>query len=245
MVKMIEKNIDKYRFFIFENKFTLTSYLTEFISNKIKTSLKVNDRFKLCVSGGSTPRIIFEKLSNVELSWQDVDIFLADERCVDPLSEESNTNMIKNTLLKNYAYKAFFCEVFKNSDLNDDLAKRIYLKTLKEKLVGNNPPIFDLTLLGLGDDGHTASLFPYKDINNDDFIITSFGKGLKRISLTPKIISASTEIAFLVTGSSKKLALKRLIDKNESPKRTPAKLINSNSKILIFCDSDASNELAI
>ena len=53
---MIEKNIDKYRIFIFENKFKLTSYLTEYISNKIKTSLKVNDRFTFCVCGGSTPK---------------------------------------------------------------------------------------------------------------------------------------------------------------------------------------------
>ena len=242
---MIEKKSDLYTFFIFENKIELTSYITEYISNKIKTSLKVKDRFKFCVCGGSTPRVIYEKLSNVDLSWQDVDIFLGDERCVDPLSKDSNTNMLKNTLLKNYAAKAFFCEVFKNKDLNDDLAKQLYLNTLKEKFDGNLP-IFDLTLLGLGDDGHTASLFPYSaDINEDDYIITSFGKDLKRVSLTPKIISASSEIAFLVTGTSKNLALKRLIDKNESSRRTPAKLIDSNSKILIFCDSDASNELAI
>jgi len=241
---MIEKNIDKYTFFIFENKFKLASYLTEYISNKIKISLNINDRFKFCVCGGSTPRLIYEKLSNVDLSWQDVDIFLGDERCVDPLSDESNTKMLKNSLLKNYASKAFFCEVFKNKDLNVDLAKQQYLKTLKEKLVGN-PPKFDFTLLGLGDDGHTASLFPFNDINNDELIITSFGKDLRRISFSPKMISASSEIAFLVTGSSKNLALKRLIDKNESSRRTPAKLINTNSKILIFCDSDASKDLAI
>ena len=241
---MIEKNIDIYTLFIFENKIKLISYLTDYISNKINASLMGKDRFKFCLCGGSTPKGVYERLSNVDLSWQDVDIFLGDERCVDPLSEESNTNMLRNSLLKNYASKSFFCDVFKNKDLNDDLAKRSYLKTLKEKLDGN-PPIFDLTLLGLGDDGHTASLFPYKDFNNDDLIITSFGKDLKRISLTPKIISASSEIIFLVTGASKNLALKRLIDKNESSRRTPAKLINSNSKILIYCDSDAANELPI
>ena len=241
---MIERNIDKYKIFIFENKLKLTSYLTEYISNKINTSLDVKDRFKFCVCGGSTPRAIYEELSNFDLPWQNVDIFLGDERCVNPLSDESNTNMLRNSLLKNYASKAFFCEVFKNNEFNDELAKQLYLKTLKEKCDGN-PPIFDLSLLGLGDDGHTASLFPYKHINNNDLIITSFGKGLKRISLTPKIISASSEIAFLVTGESKNLALKRLIDKNESSRRTPAKLIKSNSKILIFCDSEASNELAL
>ena len=244
MVEMIERNIGIYTFFIFENKIKLTSYLTEYISNKIVSSLKDNNRFKFCVCGGSTPRAIYDKLSNVDLSWENVDIFLGDERCVDPLSDKSNTFMLKNSLLKNYASKAFFCEIFKNKNLNDDLAKQLYLKTLEEKFLGN-PPIFDLTLLGLGDDGHTASLFPYKDINNDDLIITSFGKDLKRISLTPKIISASSRIAFLVTGESKNLALKRLIDTNESPKRTPAKLISSNSKILIFCDSNASNGLPI
>ena len=121
---MIERNIDKYRIFIFENKLKLTSYLTEYIANKINTSLDVKDRFKFCVCGGSTPRAIYEKLSNFDLPWQDVDIFLGDERCVDPLSDESNTNMLKNSLLKNYASKAYFCDVFKNKDLNDDLANQ-------------------------------------------------------------------------------------------------------------------------
>ena len=112
MVKMIEKKIDIYNFFIFENKIQLSSYLTDYISHKIKTSLKDKDRFKFCVCGGSTPKVIYEKLSNVDLTWQDVDVFLGDERCVDPLKEESNTFMLKNSLLKNYASKAFFCEVF-------------------------------------------------------------------------------------------------------------------------------------
>tara|TARA_Y100001933_G_scaffold99051_1_gene99549 strand:- start:661 stop:1395 length:735 start_codon:yes stop_codon:yes gene_type:complete len=244
MDKMIEKSIHNYKFFIFKNKTHLTDYFSEYISNEIKTGLEIKKRFQLCVCGGSTPRTIYEKLSQLNLSWQFVDIFLGDERCVDPQSKESNTNMIKSSLLNSYASKAFFYEIFKDNLLNDDLSKQEFLRTLKQKCIGN-PPKFDFTILGLGDDGHTASIFPYENFNNNDLVINSFGKGLKRISLTPKIISASSKIAFLVTGTSKKLALQRLIDSEESVDRTPAKLINSNSKILIFCDSEASNELRI
>ena len=244
MVEMIEKKINNYKFFIFKEKSELSDFFLKYISNQIKTVLKVKDRFQFCVCGGSTPKLIYEKLSNINLSWQNVDIFLGDERCVDPQSEESNTSMLKKSLIKNYASKAFFYEIFKNKEFNDDLSKQEFLTALRQKCKGE-PPQFDVTLLGLGDDGHTASLFPYVDINNDELIINTFGKGLKRISLTPKVLSASSKISFLVTGASKRLALKRLIDPNESPKRTPAKLINSSSEILIFCDLESSNELPI
>ncbi len=239
---MIEKKIDNYKFFIFKNKIQISDYLSKYISNKIESRLKIKERFQFCICGGSTPKILYEKLSNINISWQNVDIFLGDERCVDNQSEESNSFMIRRSLLNNYASQAFFYEIFNNNKLNDEVSKELFVKNLKEKCVGN-PPIFDLILLGLGDDGHTASLFPYKDINNNELVIYTFGKGLKRISLTPKIISASSKIVFLVTGASKKLALKRLIDSKESFERTPAKYINSKSEISIFCDSEASDEL--
>ena len=244
MAEMIEKKINNYKFFIFKEINELSDFFSEYISNQIKTTLKVKERFQFCVCGGSTPKLIYKKLSNINLSWQNVDIFLGDERCVDPQSEESNTSMLKNSLINNYASRAFFYEIFKNKEFNDELSKQKFISALKEKCKGD-PPQFDMVLLGLGDDGHTASLFPYIDINNNDLIINTFGKGLKRISLTPKVLSASSKITFLVTGASKRLALKRLIDSHESPKRTPAKLINSSSEILIFCDLESSSELSI
>ena len=153
--------------------------------------------------------------------------------------------MLKNSLLTNYGAKAFFYEIFSDLNTNEETIKKLFISKLLEKC-GTNPPSFDLTLLGLGDDGHTASLFPYQENNNvDDFVIYNQGKGLKRISLTPKVFSASSKIIFLVSGASKKLALKRLLDEKESNDRTPSKLIKSSNQISIFCDQESAKEFLI
>ena len=239
---MIEKKINNYSFYIFKDKIELSINLSKFVANKINQSLEIKERFQFCVCGGSTPKLVYSNLSENNLSWEKVDVFLGDERCVDPNSEDSNTLMLKNSLLRNYGSKAFFYEIFNDAEINEEISKQSLISQLKAKCTGY-PPIFDLTLLGLGDDGHTASLFPYVKNNYDDLVVFSHGKGLKRISFTPKILSASSKIIFLVSGASKKLALKRLIDNNESSERTPAKLINSKSEILVFCDSAASQYL--
>ena len=247
MDEMIEKSFDEYNLYIYKDKLELSSNASNFIENQIIQSIKIKDRFQFCVSGGSTPKSVYQLLSKRDLEWEKVDIFLGDERCVDPKSELSNSLMLRNSLLTKYGSKAFFYEIFSDIEVDDNISKKLLISKLIEKCNGNsNPPSFDLTLLGLGDDGHTASLFPYQKNNNvDDLVIFNEGKGLKRISLTPKVLSASTNIMFLVSGASKQLALKRLLDKNESPERTPSKLIKSSNPISIFCDEESSKELLI
>ena len=242
MDTMIEKLIDNYHLFIFKDKSELSIKVSDYISERIKINLNAKDRFQFCVCGGSTPKNVYSYLSQKELNWEKVDVFLGDERCVNPKSEESNTLMINNSLLNNFGSKADFYNIFSDEKINEDISKKLLLDELKKKCDGY-PPIFDFTLLGLGNDGHTASLFPYKDNNTDEFVMTTFGNGLKRISFTPKVLSASRKIAFVVSGASKKIALKRLFTYSESPDRTPAKLIKSKSKILVFSDLDASKDL--
>ena len=245
MDEMIEKSKNGYTLSIYKDKLELSSAVFKFIESQITLTLKNKDRFKFCVSGGSTPKSVYHLLSKSQIRWEMVDVFLGDERCVDPDSELSNSLMLKNSLLTNYGSKAFFYEIFNDLKADDKAIKKSFISKLLEKC-GTNPPTFDLTLLGLGDDGHTASLFPYQLNNNvDDFVIFNQGKGLKRISLTPKVLSASSRIIFLVSGDSKKLALKRLLDENESYERTPSKLIKSSNQILIFCDEESANELLI
>ena len=242
---MIEKRINNYCLFIYNDKNELSANLSTFIEKQIQELTSLKNRFQFCICGGSTPRSVYKILSERDLPWEKVDIFLGDERCVDPKSEDSNTLMVKNSLLKNFGSKAFFYEIFSNCKIDEALAKQNLLKQLNKKCEGN-PPVFDLTLLGLGDDGHTASLFPYqKNNNSNDFVIYSQGKGLKRVSLTPKILSASSKVVFLVSGPSKQIALSRLLDKEESTDRTPAKLIRPNSEIVVFCDLEASKYLSI
>ena len=247
MDEMIEKSFDEYNLYIYKDKLELSSNVSNFIENQIIQSIKIKDRFQFCVSGGSTPKSVYQLLSKRDLEWEKVDIFLGDERCVDPKSELSNSLMLRNSLLTKYGSKAFFYEIFSDIKVDDNISKKLLISKLIEKCNSNsNTPSFDLTLLGLGDDGHTASLFPYQKNNNvDDLVIFNEGKGLKRISLTPKVLSASTNIMFLVSGASKQLALKRLLDKNESLERTPSKLIKSSNPISIFCDEESSKELLI
>ncbi len=245
MDEMIEKVKNGYKLYIYKDKLELSLEVFKFIESEIVRTLNSKERFKFCVSGGSTPKSVYQLLSKSNLKWDFVDVFLGDERCVDPNSELSNSLMLKKSLLTNFGSKAFFYEIFNDLKADDEAIKNKFISKLFEKC-GSNPPTFDLTLLGLGDDGHTASLFPYQKNNNiDDFVIFNEGKGLKRISLTPKVLSASSKIVFLVSGASKRIALERLLDEKEPPERTPSKLIKSTNQILIFCDQESAKELKI
>ena len=245
MDEMIEKSKNGYILKIFKDKLELSSAVFKFIESQIIHTLKIKERFKFCVSGGSTPKSVYQLLSRSNIRWEMVDVFLGDERCVDPDSQLSNSLMLKNSLLTNYGSKAFFYEIFSDLKADDEAIKKLLISKLIEKC-GAPQPSFDLTLLGLGDDGHTASLFPYQENNNiDDFVIFNQGKGLKRLSLTPKVLSASSKILFLVSGTSKKLALQRLLDEKEPYDRTPSKLIKSVNQISIFCDQESAKELLI
>ena len=186
MDEMIEKVKNGYTLNIYKDKLELSTSVFKFIESQIIRTLKYKERFKFCVSGGSTPKSVYQLLSNSDLRWDMVDVFLGDERFVDPNSELSNTLMLKNSLLTNFGSKAFFYEILNDLKADDETIKNQFISKLFAKC-GSNPPFFDLTLLGLGDDGHTASLFPYQKNNNaDDFVIFNEGKRIKKNFINSK-----------------------------------------------------------
>ena len=118
MDEMIEKVKNGYTINIYKDKLELSTAVFKFIESHIIHTLKKNDRFKFCVSGGSTPKSVYQLLSKSNLKWDFVDVFLGDERCVNPNSELSNSLMLKNSLLTNFGSKAYFYEIF--NEVNAD-----------------------------------------------------------------------------------------------------------------------------
>ena len=132
----------------------LTSSLASFIEAELTAAVKSRDSASLVVSGGSTPRPLFQALAGRELPWEKITITLADERWVDPSSKDSNEAMLRDTLLQGAASKARFIPLKNSADTalagQDDC----------EQSLASIAMPFDLIILGMGNDGHTASLFP-------------------------------------------------------------------------------------
>ncbi len=135
-------------------KSDLHQALIERITRELTSGIAKNGKASMVVSGGSTPKALFEKLSHVDLPWEKVTISLVDERWVAPESSDSNEYLVKTHLLRDKASDASFIGL-KNSALT---AKDGVIQCLQDISVLSQP--FDVVLLGMGDDGHTASFFP-------------------------------------------------------------------------------------
>jgi 6-phosphogluconolactonase len=112
------------------------------------------------------------------------------------------------------------------------------------ELCPGDPPVFDVMLLGLGDDGHTASLFPGTPATQErtSLVTIGAGKGMERISLTAPVLSAARQVIFLVSGAGKRQALQRLLDPAEQAERTPAKLVQPQAPVLVLADTEAAQQ---
>ena len=232
----------KYEIHVSEDKNSLAQAASDLIAKIIESILENKSRAKIALCGGSTPKAAYSLLGEKDINWKNVDFFLGDERWVDKASKDSNCFLLNNSLFKegNPSLDASFFSVSTVEFPSPEESAKDYEKILKMNLDGN-PPRFDLILLGLGDDGHTASLFPGSDalFVRDDLITVGDGKGHKRITFTSKLLNSTDNVVFLVSGSAKQIALKRLLDQSESWERTPAKLVSPSSEIIVLADKEA------
>ena len=199
-------------------------------------AIDLSDRFTVALSGGSTPKAMHALLAAEPLrsrvDWNKVQIFFGDERCVPPDHHESNYRMARETLLSKVPIPGD--NVYRmRGEIDPNEAAKEYGRMLKEKFADGG---LDLVLLGLGEDGHTLSLFPGTAAVNETHhrCVANYaehsttGKSW-RITLTAPFVNRCREVIFLVAGANKAWALSQVLEGPRDPQRLPAQLIEPAS----------------
>lgn len=215
------------------------TFLMDFAKNKVKVTV--------ALSGGSTPKIVFDYLAAhyPNAQWNKFRFFWGDERCVLPTSEESNYKMTVKHLFSKIDIDSANIYRIKGEN-NPALEATRYSEVLTQELeLNDGMPQFDLVILGMGDDGHTASIFPHElhlwDAQQNCVVATHPESGQKRVSLTGKIINNAKTVAFLVTGASKRPKIKTIFNKEDGYLNYPASFVAPMSNDLHwFLDTDAA-----
>jgi 6-phosphogluconolactonase len=211
-------------------------------------------RFTIALSGGSTPKSLYNLLATnarTTLPWDRMFFFWSDERHVPPTSPESNYRMAHEAMLSKVAVPP--ANVFRIPSENPDaVAAAKEYEAAIEKFFQLHPgqyPRFDLILLGMGPDGHTASLFPGTDglQEKSRLVIANWVEKLKthRLTFTLPLLNAARCVAFLVSGTDKATALRSVLEENMAGEQYPAKLVQpTDGKLIWFLDRGAASGLS-
>tara|TARA_R110002049_G_scaffold4601_5_gene32684 strand:- start:955188 stop:955895 length:708 start_codon:yes stop_codon:yes gene_type:complete len=188
-------------------------------------------QFRVALSGGSTPRRLHELLAKRDLPWQQMHFFWGDERNVPHDDEDSNYRMARETLLDHVPVPDTNIHPVPVDTAKAWATAEQYEATLREQFAGDTFPAFDLVLLGMGSDAHTASLFPHTDAlgESDRWFVDNWVEEFDtfRYTLTPPAINSAKEIWFLVSGEAKQGALQSVWSDEKNPVEYPSQLIQA------------------
>jgi 6-phosphogluconolactonase len=206
-------------------------------------------RFSIALSGGSTPKSLYELLATPEWSkrvdWARVHIFWGDERYVPPDHPDSNYGMTNRALLSKVPVPKQNIHPVPTLLNDPSQTARAYEQELRTFFGNEGTPQFDFMLLGLGENGHTASLFPHTPVLHERklLVASSYVDEVKawRITLTLPVINHARLIVFLASGSGKATVLREVLDGPRDPERLPAQLVSADAGSLRWLvDKDAA-----
>ena len=191
------------------------------------SSIGARGRFTFALSGGSTPRALFELLASEayrsRVDWARTDVCFGDERCVPPDDPQSNYRMAREALLEHVPARV---HRMRGED-EPAAAASAYERELRE-LLGATPRV-DLVLLGMGDNGHTASLFPglHAVEERERWVVAEYVAEVSmwRLTVTPVVLNASAEVLFLVAGADKAAMLHRVLEGPRDARALPAQVV--------------------
>ena len=241
--------IVNYKIQISESVEKLSEQFAQLLIDKVNKS---KNNFNIALSGGSTPKNIFEYLAahhQNTIGWHKVKFFWGDERCVPPTDSESNYKMAYEALFSRLQIPA--SNIFRIRGENDPQNEaKEYSEIVKKQLPQTNKiPKFDLIMLGLGEDGHTASIFPnQKSLLESEKIYATCCDILKqdkqRITITGKVINNASTIVFIVTGNNKAQVVDEIINQKDNYKNYPASFIQPhNGELYWLLDKSAASQI--
>jgi 6-phosphogluconolactonase len=240
---------------IFRNLDRLAAAAAERFVKVASEAIAAKGRFSVALSGGSTPRPVYALLASEayakRVHWASVHVFWGDERCVPPDHPQSNYRMAREALLDAVPIPQKNIHRIRGED-EPDSAATAYERELKTFFGtghdGKTPATgFDLVFLGMGGDGHTASLFPGSPAVRETvrWVLAQYveAASMWRITLTPVIINAARNITFLVSGSDKAPRLREVLEGPEQPELLPAQAIKPvQGRLLWLVDAAAAKK---
>lgn len=219
------------------------------ICKRITSIANISNTLHIAISGGSTPALLFTQLAYktyANINWKNVHFYWVDERCVSPINDESNYKMAKAKLFSIISIPSKNIHRIKGENEANEEALRYSNEIAQQLPIYNGLPQFDIILLGLGDDGHTASIFPNQITLLTDtriaVVATHPKTAQKRISLTGSIINNAKYVAFMVMGAEKANIVNQIITLNNT--EYPAAHIRPSYGMLEwFLDQEAAKML--
>lgn len=230
---------------IFDDLDTLYTEAADVFKNLSEKSIREKGRFTVALSGGSSPKAIFKLLATDEyaerIDWNKIYFFWVDERWVPLNDDKSNARMTFETLLDKVPVpKDHIFPMYKDNILPEEYASEY--ESYIRNILGNEG-VFDFILLGMGDDGHTASLFPGEEILNEKekWVSAYYLKPqeMYRITLTAPVINRAENILAVAFGESKKQALNEILNGEYNPELYPMQLIEKKENFMFFTDHKA------
>jgi len=227
------------RLIIVADEAALAQAVAEHVVSTAARAIAARGTFALALAGGTTPKAAYALLAVEPLrsavDWPQVRFFFGDERCVPPDDEQSNYKSANDGLFSPLGIAA--TQIFRMRGEDEPAAAaRAYAALLREEL--GELPAFDSVMLGMGPDGHTASLFPGSDPTEDDTALVRAPFVAKfqtyRVTLTPSVLNAARDVAFATSGSAKAEALRAVLEGPNEPTRYPAQIVIPREGVLTW-----------
>ncbi len=235
---------------VFQTTEELAVAAAERFAEYARKSQQGQGRFSVALAGGKTPRRVYELLATEKFSnrvdWDRVFLFFGDERCVPPVHPDSNYAMAHDALISKVEIPA--ANVFRlTGESEPEVSAKSYESRLREFFAPRVWPSFDLTLLGMGADGHTASLFPGSDVLDEStrwVVSTKSPQGQCRLTLTLGALNHGLRTIFLITGDEKAATLSEILCGGPGSRRFPASLVKPvDGTVEWFVDGQAASDL--